>query len=381
MSRRGENIYKRKDGRWEGRYVKNRLNGKIKYGYVYAKTYKEVKFKLSEALENNSMSSKQKVYMKKHFVNDSFSIIAEEWIESLKVQLKESSIVKYRNILYGYLFPTFEHKRILDITRDDIIMFSNKLLISVGVKGNALSPKTVTITISVLKNILEYASQVKNYPVIDMRGISIKQSQKPMRILSRVEQQKLSQYLYENLTLCNLGILICLYTGLRIGEICALKWEDIFSQEQYLYVHQTMQRLQKEEKSEKKTKVLISEPKSECSIRKVPIPDEIFQLVNRFQYSENAYFLTGRVHKYIEPRTMQNRFKTVAKNCGISDANFHVLRHTFATRCVELGFDVKSLSEILGHANVNITLNRYVHPSMELKQKNMNMLSDLFIVK
>lgn len=87
--------------------------------------------------------------------------------------------------------------------------------------------------------------------------------------------------------------------------------------------------------------------------------------------------LTGLVHSYIEPRSMENHFKAVTKECAITDVNFHALRHTFATRCIELGFDIKSLSEILGHASVNITLNRYVHPSMELKKKNMNMLSAL----
>lgn len=87
------------------------------------------------------------------------------------------------------------------------------------------------------------------------------------------------------------------------------------------------------------------------------------------------------VHSYVEPRNMENRFKAVTKECDIHDVNFHALRHTFATRCVELGFDAKSLSEILGHASVNITMNRYVHPSMELKKKNMNLLSELLTTK
>lgn len=91
--------------------------------------------------------------------------------------------------------------------------------------------------------------------------------------------------------------------------------------------------------------------------------------------------LTGMVHSYVEPRNMENRFKAVTKECDIHDVNFHALRHTFATRCVELGFDVKSLSEILGHASVNITMNRYVHPSMELKKKNMNLLSEFLTTK
>lgn len=381
MPRRGENIYKRKDGRWEGRYIKGRTNGRIQYGYVFAKTYKEVRQKLFENLvpEKNSCEKAEMEFQ--YSENDSFEELAWEWLNSLKPRLKESSIVKYTNILKSYLFLEFKERRITEIARSEVSMFSCKLLVSGGVKQEGLSAKTVTGIISVMKNVFVYAAQEKGVWVADLNGISIKQPQKLMRILSRVEQQTLSQYLCNDLNLCNLGILVCLYTGLRIGEICALKWEDISFDEQYLYVHQTMQRVQKFENSERKTAVQISTPKSDCSIRRVPIPDEIFRLIVALKKPGNTFFLTGAAHSYIEPRTMQNRFKTVVKNCNIREINFHVLRHTFATRCVELGFDIKSLSEILGHASVNITLNRYVHPSMELKQKNMNMLSDLFSVK
>ena len=116
-------------------------------------------------------------------------------------------------------------------------------------------------------------------------------------------------------------------------------------------------------------------------MRKIPIPDKLYDLMVEYKQSENSYFLTGVADKYIEPRTLQNRFKKAVKACEIENVTFHTLRHTFATRCVELGFDLKSLSEILGHANVNITLNRYVHPSMELKQQNMDKLSELLAVK
>ena len=141
-----------------------------------------------------------------------------------------------------------------------------------------------------------------------------------------------------------------------------------------------MQRLQCPESSENKTKILITNPKSDSSVRRIPIPDELFNLITQYSFSENAYFLTGTSKQYIEPRNMPNKFKNAIKDCGIEHANFHALRHTFATRCVELGFDIKSLSEILGHSSVNITLNRYVHPSMELKQQNMNKLSELLAV-
>lgn len=170
-------------------------------------------------------------------------------------------------------------------------------------------------------------------------------------------------------------------TGMRIGEVCALKWEDIILEEQCLYVHQSMQRVQNKEEKDSKTKVIIQTPKSDCSIRKIPVPNEMLQLLVLSKKQNEAFLLTGLVNSYIEPRCLENHLDAVTKACGISKINFHALRHTFATRCVELGFDIKSLSEILGHASVDITLNRYVHPSMELKQKNMNRLSALITSK
>lgn len=326
------------------------------------------------------MSNQEKNnYLKK--TNDTFESIATEWLNTQKPQLKASSIAKYNNILELYLIPEYGTQQVHTIKRKEIVLYSRKLLNVGGVNSNGLAPKTVDGIISVMKNILKYAAREKDILVADVNGIYVKQSQKPMRILSRFEQQKLSQFLCDNLTPCHLGILLCLYTGIRIGEICALKWEDIFFEEKYLYVHRSMQRVQKMDGGEKKTEILIMSPKSECSIRIIPIPSIILQVLKLSQKEANAFLLTGMIDYYIEPRSLENHFKKIICECAIKDINFHALRHTFATRCVELGFDIKSLSEILGHANVNITLNRYVHPSMELKQRNMNMLSDIFDMK
>ncbi len=384
MPRRGENIYKRKDGRWEGRYQKGHVNGKIKYGYVYAKTYKGVKEKLNNLPQYAAQEKAEALTKKGCSPEKKFEIIAQLWLQELKPQLKDSSIIKYSNLLSTYLFPAFGDSLIEAITKEEISEFTNNLLLTGGRKETGLSTKTVSSVLSVLKSVFEYAVQSEQLDVVTIEKSFIKQSPKPLRILSMPEQKKLSNYLYDNLTLTNLGILLCLYTGIRIGEVCALKWEDISISEQSLYVHKTMQRIQNkelDENCENKTSVLISSPKSECSIRKIPLPDEIFKLIEKMHYPENTFFLTGKIYDFMEPRTLQYRFKAVLKSCDIQDANFHALRHTFATRCVELGFDVKSLSEILGHASVNITMNRYVHPSMELKQQNMNMFSDLLPVK
>lgn len=380
MPRKGENIYKRKDGRWEGRYIKDRVNGKAKYGYVFAHSYKEVKELLSKAKSNVAVipvsidrSSNLTVY--------SFSDISHEWIELNRSQWKNSSLTKYINILNNYLLPRFGQCNMLDISREEVASYISKLLVKGGYCGTGLAPKTVNSIISVMKNIFEYASVNKNLSLIGFKGLNAKQNQKPMRILSTTEQNNLNEYLLKNPENTSLGILLSLYTGLRVGELCALKWEDVSFDDKYIHVHKTMQRIQTLNGSDAKTVVIISKPKSDCSIRNVPIPDRLLSIMLDYQKAPDTYILTGMKNLYVEPRTMQYRFKSIIKKAGIAPANFHALRHTFATRCIELGFDIKSLSEILGHASVNITLNRYVHPSMELKQKNMNMLSDLLAVK
>lgn len=223
MPRRGENIYKRKDGRWEGRYIKCRINGNARYGYVYARSYKEVKDKLLSAAETAHMEQGQTRDIQTRGAEICFADAAAEWLAARKPQLKESSIVKYMNILEGNLLPAFAQSEVFQISREDIRGFSNRLLVSGGVKGKGLSPKTVADILSVLKNILKYSAREGGYPETDFEDLFIKQPQKPMRILSHAEQKRLNRYLYENLSLCNLGILLCLYTGLRVGEICALK--------------------------------------------------------------------------------------------------------------------------------------------------------------
>ena len=380
MPRRGENIYKRKDGRWEGRYIKGHSCGKIKYGYVYAKSYSEVKQKLYALKEETEVQEPAEKLPKSKNNDSSFETISLEWLHSIQPQIKESSYVKYTNSVKTYLNPVFSTQAIEAISRSDVSAFCIELS-QKGVHKKGLSSKSVTDALSILRNIFDYAADEKGLIVSNISGISVKMSHNTMRVLSVIEQERLENVLREDLSPCNLGILLCLYTGLRIGEICALKWNDISDSEQILFVNKTMQRLQQLNGGDKKTKVVISTPKSECSIRRIPLPDSIYQLLESNRKSSDAYILTGISSKYMEPRTMENRFKKTLAKAAVEDANFHALRHTFATRCVELGFDIKSLSEILGHASVNITLNRYVHPSMELKQKNMNMLSSLFAVK
>lgn len=363
MARRGENIYKRKDGRWEGRYIKGNNNGRATYGYLYAKSYAEIKQKLfkkqAELMENKHITQSA--------VSISFEKSAENWLNTMRYQVKESTYTKYRNLVNCYIIRQFQGLPITDITIDLIENLCNNLLINGGIKKQGLSVKTIYDILTVLRGILYYENMPELAKQCTSKSLELNTLQKN-EYLDCYRTKKLSEYLMCNLSYRNLGILLCLYTGMRIGEICALKWEDISLSDKTVLIHRTMQRLQIENDSQRKTAVIITDPKSMCSCRIIPLTDDIITLLTRVDIRE-GYLLSGNAQKYVEPRALQVYFKKILKNIGISQINFHALRHTFATRCVEANFDTKSLSEILGHASVNITLQRYVHPTIELKRK------------
>jgi len=373
MSRTGENIYKRKDGRWEGRYVRERVDGKTRYGAVYARSYREVKKKLEEAKEE--IRKKELPPAKAGKMAD----VGSKWLTETAVSLKESSINKYEDLLRCYILPEFGESELSEITNQQLINFANGLLSGGGAKGQGLAPSTVAEVLSTMNGIRVYAMKKDFTVAFSTECVSLKKNQGDIRVFSVEEEGRLLGYLQENMDLSALGIMLCLFTGIRLGELCALKWDDINISEKKMYVNKTMQRLRCRAAGHK-TEVRILEPKSTSSVRTIPLPDSIMGFLET-AYIPGAFLLTGKSSRFVEPRTMQNRFKRITEACGIEDANFHATRHTFATRCIELGFDVKSLSEILGHASVAITMNRYVHPSMALKRENMNRFSGLFTVE
>ena len=373
MSKKGENIYKRKDGRWEGRYIKfYDGSGKAKYGYLYGKTYGEVKSKLQDMqvqLKNGILPENKKITL--------YEDVLVAWLQSVRINVKESTYMRYKQMISTHISPELGKYPINKISSQLLERFVEDKLTKGRLDGNGgLSPKTVTDIITIIKSSMEYASYTGLTVTCNLSKLSVKKKEKEMRVLSTDEQKKLTSVLLCEMDLYKMGVLISLYTGIRIGELCALKWENLNLNCKTLRVRETMQRIQCPEVTETaKTKIVITEPKSKCSIRDIPLPDFLVEIIKQFQSVPKAYVLTGDRNKYVEPRTMQNRFQRYVEQSDIDSANYHSLRHTFATRCVEVGFEIKSLSEILGHANVNITLNRYVHSSFELKSNNMNKLS------
>lgn len=171
-----------------------------------------------------------------------------------------------------------------------------------------------------------------------------------------------------------MGILISLYTGIRIGELCSLTTHDVDISLSKLKIWRTLQRIQYSGDSHNKTMLRFTEPKSKKSIREIPLPDFIISKIKELEYTDGSFLLSGTTSP-VEPRTMENRYNRFMDELDIHGTTFHTLRHTFATRCIEAHFDIKTLSEILGHANVNLTLNRYVHSSFDLKVENMNKIT------
>ena len=278
-----------------------------------------------------------------------FSVLAGQWIDWKRTMLKSSSLARYNSILSLYILPVFGSMPIADITRQNVAFFARTLLTE-SRGGEGLSPATAAVILSVMKSIFQYAKQIQDIPVADLHGITVKQPYRPLRVFSRSEQKRLSRYLLMRRDPTSIGIVLALNTGLRAGELCALRWQDISLSERSLNVRHTMQRLPAADDFHK-TAVMITAPKSPSSLRTIPLPEVITDMLREIKANDSCFVLSG-TEAYIEPRCLENRFKSALRICGIAPAGFHASRHSFATRCIELGFDVKSLSEILGHASV-----------------------------
>ncbi len=361
MSRRGENIYKRKDGRWEGRYLRTRTPaGKAKFGYVYAKSYREVKEKLSLAKQGIKDKSE-----KSRLLAD----FCDEWLTLSRNRVKESTYVKYYNTVNRHIKPQLGGCLPKNMNTVNIEQFSNSLL------SQGLSRKSVKDILIVLQSILKHCKKETDIREVDI--VFPKEERKEIRVMTIEEQRRLADFLSRDTDSVKFGILLALLTGMRIGEICALRWENILLDEGLIRVTSTMQRLQDLERTDgTKTKITVTEAKSNRSIRIIPMSNTAVSLCKRMCCNnKKAFVLTASAERYIEPRMLQYRLLEYTGECGIEKVHFHTLRHTFATRCVEVGFEIKTLSEILGHSSAKITLDRYVHPSLELKRANIEKLS------
>lgn len=302
---------------------------------------------------------------------------AEEWLQKKKRFVKESTYANYSILMQNHIIPAFSDEIPERISTEKIQAVVLQWLERgrLNNKGS-LARKTVKDMVVILKMCLKDYELSKNQEIriysINFPREYYKAERKD--VLTEGEYKKFLMIIQKNLNYETLGYAICLYTGIRIGELCALKWKDINLKERIIRIDKTIQRIYLKNGNRGMTKIVITLPKSSKSIRRIPISNQLYQLLHPFQKkNSDTYVLTGQ-EKYIEPRLYRTHYNKFLEQHNLPLIRFHGLRHTFATRCIEAGADYKVVSELLGHASVNTTLNLYVHPQMEEKRRCVELL-------
>lgn len=355
MPKRGENIYKRKDGRWEGRYIRGHSpSGRAEYGYVYASSYRECRTKRQKCLD---------ACQKAPVGTSSLTLdqAAERFLADKQDKLKQSTLARYAYMLEHYILPALGVVLVCQLTANQISDFLLRL------QKGGLSGKSARDVGVLLKSILRYSAKKLD---CTSPGLAVElpaYRRKQIDIFYLDEIQRLAQKIMDKPTTAGIGILLTLNTGLRLGELCALQYKDIDLRNGVIHITKTVQRI----RSGDCTCLMVLPPKSDSARRTIPLPGDMAALLKKIIQSHpngENYLLTGKSAP-MEPRTMQYQYRVWLKAAGVPYRNFHVLRHTYASRCVERGVDVKSLSEMLGHADVRTTLQVYVHSSLEHKMR------------
>lgn len=364
MARRGENIYKRKDGRWEGRYVKSRSKeGKIIFGYVYAKKYADIRKKLSlKKAEYAHGVDAQDLY--KGTVADWM----DYWLDYLMAKkIKASTYANYHGRLKKHINPYFEDTLLLDLTTTKVEAFIHHL-ISLG-----LSAKTTHCIVNILKSAIRKAVAEGLLLKDPCTSVILPRTKKAsISALTKIEQERLEQVAWQEES-CS-PVVLSLYTGMRIGEISALRWQDIDFSANIISVEHTLQRIMVSEESQRRTKVIISQPKTSSSQRAIPLAKNLKSYLLEKKKLSTSEFVISCGSGYAEPRLINYRFKKLLHAAKVESVNFHALRHTFATRCVEEGVDIATLSKLLGHTSIKLTLDTYTDSMWENRQKAVSLL-------
>ena len=300
-----------------------------------------------------------------------FSKIVALWKEDKKQYVKRSTFAAYTLLIENHILPSFGEMALVE--EQDVQTFVFRKL------NEGLSHKTIKDILIVLKMILRFGAknQMTEYRQIDIK-FPTERDKHSIDILSRSHQKQIMEYILLHFTFKNLGIYICLSAGMRIGEICALTWDDLDVENGIIHVRKTIQRIYVIEEHRKYTEVILDTPKTKNSIREIPMTKNLLKMIRPIKkiVNGNFYVLTNEP-KPTEPRTYRNYYKQFMQSLGLPLMKFHGLRHSFATRCIESKCDYKTVSVLLGHSNISTTLNLYVHPNLEQKKRCMEQMSRL----
>ncbi|MDO3424235.1 MULTISPECIES: tyrosine-type recombinase/integrase [Chryseobacterium] len=291
------------------------------------------------------------------------SEVIDLWKIDKKQYVKKSSFSAYTLLIENHLLPNFGNK--FAIEEADVQCFVFQKL------ETGLSHKTIKDILIVLKMILKFGAKNKwlQYTPFDIQ-FPTEREKHNIEVLTKTDQKKIMNYIQEHFTFRNLGVYICLSAGMRIGEVCALTWEDIDTDNGIISVNRTIQRIYVIEDGTRRTELILDTPKTKNSIREIPISKDLLRILKPFKKIVNPlFFVLTNDAKPTEPRTYRSYYKNLMKELKMPELKFHGLRHSFATRCIESNCDYKTVSVLLGHSNISTTLNLYVHPNMEQKKK------------
>lgn len=300
-----------------------------------------------------------------------------EWMKQKEVFLKEATAAGYLQKIQTHILPTLGTLPLSDLTEHTLQTTALYWLEEGRCDGRGgLSEQTVRNIVMLIKHSLKAAAREglipdRHYEILFPPHEDIP---KP-KVFSRADQTILTQHIYLNLTPKNAGLLVCLQTGLRIGELCALQWGDIDMENRQISISRTVQRIY--HRDSRTSRLIITPPKTIHSVRTVPISTLLFPVLKRMHPGKPDLFVVTGKQTCTEPRTYREYYNRLRDRLGLPGVTFHGLRHTFATRLIENGADYKTVSELLGHATVNTTLNLYVHPQMEQKRKAVELLNCL----
>lgn len=292
-----------------------------------------------------------------------YNNIIKKWLNT-KNNIKIQTLQRYESIIHNHIENDIGKLNINKINFNVLNEYLEHL------KQQNLSISTLKNILYIMKSTIYYSFQNHYLNYFDIEFLRIKGHYKSPFVLNKKEQIIIENYLKENINVKSLSLLLCLYTGIRLGEVCGLQWKDFDFYNNSLEIKRTIIRI----KTNNKTKLICSSPKSIKSYRVIPIPEFIMKEIKKLFYNHlNDYFLS-QSGKIYDPRLLESYYKNILRKCNIPYHKFHTLRHTFATRSIESKMDIKTLSEILGHSSIEMTLKLYVHPTYELKKHSIEHL-------
>lgn len=370
MPKRGENIRKRKDGRWEGRYKKpSALNEKTKYVSIYGKTYKEVKDKLKKCHSSHQQAPTKQAEM-------TLGEILNIWKETNHMKHKGATETKYGYLIERHILPELGNLSLSYLTVNTLNNFAEQKLTSGRLdRKGGLSSSYVRSMMIIITSAIKYAVDEEICSPLKSGTYIPSVEKKELEIIPPIQQKHFESFILSDINETKFGIYLSLNCGLRIGEVCALRWDDIDIENKVIHIRNTVARVK--DSSSGETKLIIDSPKTKASLRDIPIHSKMIPIIIQMKNLSVSQFVISCTDNFISPRTYEYRYHRILEQCGLDSYNYHTLRHTFATKCVIAGVDVKTLSEILGHSNVSITLNTYVHPTMDMKLSQIEKINQI----